>query len=292
MTYYEKKIKEWATLLQKRSFDQVLIYLTDLKKTAHIDEQLFTYLVNSDVILQELYQQRVKLAIIASRPAKAMVLPEDRSRIALTLAQCAKHSFEEANVILAKEFGPNFQLQEKYKVGDRSLTWTQIVQKAKELRTGIYNNCYVQMQPIVSEIMAYYKTFKVTDQDQVLQILNLTQELKDSLKTQSLQNAGTKESEVIIAKTKELYHAVGRLQLEMDELDIDPDLVEIQEYVFYMNFVCIARAAAINQRVSPSDWGFARKFLTRVLGQAKFMSLQDTEEMLRLHQPLAPNQSK
>lgn len=288
MTYFEEKTKEWLKLLEQHSYNEVVLYLEDLKKRAEIDYNLFLYMVISDVLLGEAYKQRVRLALIVVAPLRVEVLPEDRGRIVYLLANCVNSGLDKANEMLAKEFGSSFKLQKSYLVSSRNISFDQISKKAKEIKRAIYNICYFQVQDMINEILAYYEIFKVTDQNELLSILNIAQEVRDDLEKTPQIGTHTEAGKVIINKVKELYRTTGRIKMEIDALDNAEDFMEIQEYAFYVCFVCLARDAAVKQNIAPNDLEFARRFLTRLLGQTKFMSLQGTDELQRMHKHLMP----
>lgn len=285
MSYFEEKTKEWTKLIEQHSFYEVKSYLENLKRV-EIEYNLFFYMLLSDVLLGEVFKQRVRLAMIVSAPLKVEVLPEDRGRVVYLLANCENSDLAKANQMFEKEFGPNFQLKRNYLVSSRNVSFEQLVKKAREIKRAIYNICYFQVQDIVNEILAYYKIFKVTDQDEILSILNIAQEIRDDLQKTPQISTYTEEGKLILDKAKALYKATGRIKMEIDGLDSAEDFIEIQAYAFYMSFVCLARDAAVKKNIDSEDFEFARKFLTRVLGQTKFMSLQDTDELQRLHKPL------
>jgi|GEM_PF-2096905 len=284
----EKRIKEFIDFIQEHTFDQVMGYIADLEKKDNLFYLVTMNMILDRTILIELYQLKVKLAMIFVPTIEGNLLPEDNGRVVFLLAKCAALDLQTANKKFQNEFGPFFRLQDEYRIKGRLYSWKLFAAKSVKIKRGIHNICYFLVQDVVKEIIAYMKIFRTADPQGLIEISNLAREIRKLIRGENRYiSPSAPEAGPILEKVKRLFTLTRRLEIDYRKIVEEPDLYEVERFAFVIETISIIRLELLAKRMSPDDYNYAKRYLTKQFGEAKFMDLMSTEELQRLHQPLS-----
>lgn len=282
----EQKIEKYTAFLEKNPYSKVRDYLDKLKIPESDEFMSFYSMVYEEQLLLTIERQKVALAQIISSSSKAEVLPEDRSRLIYLLANCAALDLTKTNQSFEKEFGPGFRINESYMVRGKRYGWQKLAIKAKEIKNGLYNCCYLASQDLLDNIIEYYKLFPVNDINRLIAIDALANEIITDLSNDSILTPIAERAKPLMNKIERFYSATNRLKIDIDKLKEEVDFDKIKEYILTIHMICSVRISLSNSGIQLDRIDEAEKLLLKYIGRTRFMNLLSVDELERFGKPL------
>lgn len=286
MNTEEQKIERNALFLERNSYEKVRIRLDELKKNNLYEFLLFYSMVYEGKLLITIERHKVSLARIIASSTTTEVLPEDRSRLIFLLASCATLELEKANQLFGKEFGPNFKIKDSYLAGKKRYGWQKLAVKAKEIRNGLYNYCYLVSQDLLNNIIEYFKLFQINDLNQLTAVDALALDIITDLKNTTVLTPASEQAKPLMEKIEKFYSATNRLRIDIESLKEETDLGKIKEYVLTTHLICSTKIKLHSLKIPADDTTKAKELLFKHLGRVEFMDLLSVDELERFGKTL------
>lgn len=285
---FETKKIEFTKLLEKNSYEKLIDFLKVIEKESerNLDYLVFWTMIYDYTLLIEILRHKVSLAIILSEASGVNAIPEDRSRIIYLFGKCADLDFAEANLKFSREFGTCFQIKNNYIVHGKSYSWKTLAIKAKEVKNGLHNYCFLTSQIMVDKIIKYFKMFKINDPKKLLEVDLMARNVLRDFKNNPLLPPSSDQSKPILEKVSQFYLETGRVRLDIEGIKENPDFSKAREYVLMIHFVCQTKLDLSEQKLPIDSTDHAYNMLIKQLGSAKFRDLLGADELERFGKQL------
>ncbi|MDO8444269.1 MAG: hypothetical protein Q7S80_02095 [bacterium] len=280
----QEKIRHYAFYFEKHSYDQVLLFMKDLSPTDFFD---FNKIFLDLDLLGEIARHKNNLAIRLANACGVEALPDDRQRMIFTIAMHYRDDFATLNASLIKDLGEHFYLKESYLIGQKKISWQEIVKRSKEIQVGFANISYLAVESQVLVMVRLYKASKEADPEKIKQIDQLA--LDVLVKTVDFIRIppSAPEMQDKMPLINNFYKTTGRLQIDIDSLIDRPDIEEAITFITITKAICEVKLSLIKRRIPLTDYDVAEYEFRRIMAINYFdNNLVSLDEMKREKVPL------
>lgn len=259
-------IKKAVLMFERYSFQQVCEYLKNLRLT---DVDSYWFLLDAfqnDLFFSALAGHKIALAKIILSSAGVQAMDSDRSRVVWLLARHKDANFKAVSQAFKAEFGPDFQLVEKYLVSKTWHSWKELAVKAAQIRIGFKNYDFICVRPAVLKMVSFYKSFQQNDVKILDQIIKLGAEILPKTTNNPLLSPTTTEMQPVNDKIAQFYKLTNRLPLDIENIKTKVSYNEINDFIFSAKTSAELRRSMIVNKLEPNDYDWIEGTLYGIYG--------------------------
>ena len=280
-------VRKFALLLENYPYGQVFKYADELR-TKNIEQyQAINESVATGALFAIISDHKIALAKILISKSKVNALQEDRTRVVWLLSKYVNSNLKAVNHAFESEFGPDFKIFEQYQIGDKTKTWKELALKAKQIKNGYRNYDFLNVRGTANFILTFYRNFNINDEKKLEYLSDLGYKILTKSKENPLETINSPGMEEVKKQVIDFYKNAQRLPLDIEALNNEPQMDDINEFVFLVKTASDLRLEQIKIKADLKDTTEVEKYLFEVLGTS-FSDSYMGDELSRIHVKLQP----
>lgn len=267
-------LRKFIYMLEHSDYTELCDYIDKLSEK---DVNFIGICVYGNEALAALVNHKIALADLLTKTTGVSALAEDRTRIVFLLAKYVGSTLKAVDYAFQSEFGLDFRIFESYVVKEKKYSWHDLATKAVGIRNGYRNYELLNARPVVQDIMSFYRLFDVQDKKVLEQCLSLANQILPKTAADPMAIPGNKNLDATLELIKTLFKITGHLDIEFEELGDRGDFDEINEQIFRIKFVTMARLELISKKIPLDDTKSVEHELLKLFAQRFSLSYRGDE---------------